>query len=193
MTIRPTAIKAYRFGAVCSQLGVKYCLIVSAALTAFSTTLWLANVGEKSWDHDLFALINIAITLILTVTYGLERFLLRKRTINRRAFAPEQYAFITDELRRRGIRNTRRFITAHPDHVRCAQALSRDLVVYDPKYRTVRYRFEALIYSEDSDPARAKDVIVGIVADRRITDPSEVRALLHTLLNTETPLGAGAL
>lgn len=194
MTIRPSAIKVYNLSRKCSQFGVKYFLIGSAAMTAFSTTLWLATIGRNTFDRDLFAALNVGITIVLAVTYGLGKTLTRNRKINADTFHPEQYALIKDELRRRGIRNTRRFITEHPDHGHYSQELSRELgILHAPAYRAIMYQFEALLYAEEADPARAKEILVNIIADRRITDQNEVRGLLRTLLRTENPLGAGAL
>jgi hypothetical protein len=194
VNILPSAVKTYKFGKVFSQPGIKFFLIGAVVMTSFSIVLWLGAEGRGNPDTDLFTMLNIVITVIVASVYGLGRFLLRKRTINGETFPPERYAFIADELRRRGINRISRFITEHPDHVHCAHELSRELgLSHGPAYRTVMYRLESLIYSEDTDPARTKDALFSIIADRRITDQHEVRELLHTLLRTETPLGAGAL
>lgn len=194
MKILPSAVKTYKFGKVFSQPGIKLLLIGAVVMTSFSIVLWLGALGRGKPDADLFTMLNIVITFVIAAIYGLGHLLLRKRTINGETFTPERYAFIADELRRRGINRISRFITEHPDHVHCAQELSRELgLSHGPAYRTIMYRFEALVYTEDTDPARTKDSLVSIIADRRITDQHEVRQLLHTLLRTETPLGAGAL
>lgn len=194
MKIFPSAIKVYKFGKVCSQPGIKFMLIGAAVMTSFSIVLWFGALGSGKPDADLFTMLNIVIAVALAITYGLGRVLLRSRTINGETFTSERHAFITDELRRRGITSTRRFITEHPNHGHYSQELSRELgILHDPAYRTIMYQFEALLYTEDTDPARAKEILVNIIADRRVTDPQEVRELLHTLLRTETPLGAGVL
>lgn len=194
MTILPSAIKVYKLGKVCSQPGIKFMLIGAAVMTSFSIILWFGALDSEKPETDLFTMLNIVITVAFAITYGLGRVLLRNRTINGEAFTPERCAFITDELRRRGITNTRRFITENPDHGHYSQELSRELgILHDPAYRTIMYQFEALLYAEDTDPARTKEMLVNIIDDRRITDPQEVRELLHTLLRTETPLGAGVL
>lgn len=194
MKILPSAINVYKFGRVCSQFGIKYLLIGAAVMTSFSVVLWFGTLGRGNSDVDVFTMLNVIITIILAITYGLGRALLRNRTINGETFTPERCAFITDELRRRGVTSTRRFIKAHPDHVHYAKELTRTLWGNDAlASRTEVHKIEALLYSEDTDPARTKETLVNIIADRRITDPYEVRALLHTLLRTETPLGAGVL
>lgn len=188
-----------KFGRKCSQLGIKYLLIGAAVMTSFSVVLWLSKLGRSRPDADFFTAMNVVIMIALAATYGLGRALLRQRTINGETFKPERYALIADELRMRGITRTRRFIAAHPDHVRYSQELSRVLAwtfAWDKvpsAFQSKINKIEALIYSEDNDPERTKDALINIITERGISDYDTARELLHTLLTTETPLGSGVL
>lgn len=187
MRIRPTAAQLVKTGKVLSTAGDNCMVVGSTVLTTFSAILWFCTQNKDNPDGETIVFVGIALMVLVLFCYGTGKILLRERIINSEAFAPEQYALIADELRGRGVSDASRFIREHPEHVRIAHEMTRDIGLAQA------YRLEALVYLVDNDPARIADTIQHIFRDRHITDQKEMRELLHTMMETQDAVMTGAL
>lgn len=194
MKLLPSAVQAAKIGKVFSELGNAHMLRASAVMTTLFLTLWFCAGSNSEPNASMGVSISATFSAVVLLIFGVGKVLYRSRTINGEPFEPERYALIIDELRRRGVRNARRFIAGHPEHVRRSQLLSQELGWFDvAAYRNTMYQMEALIYSEDSEPERTKEALLSIIVARGVVDQNEARQLLGTILNTEPALSAGAL
>ena len=190
----PKPTQLIKVGKVASAVGEKSFVYSGLAVTALCLICWIATIDSDKPDGVIAFMVTTVATALVIFSHVLGEVLLRSRTINDYTYSPERYALISDELRSRGIFHTRSYIADHPEHLFYSNELTRELGWSEnPDCLTAADQFESLIYTEDTDPARTKDLIKHIVIDRGITDHNEARVLLATMLHTKEAISSGAL
>jgi hypothetical protein len=118
---------------------------------------------------------------------------LRNRKAGTETWGPYFYAAISDELRRRGVKDVNRYLTEHPHHVSTFKELNDELPLDSPFPKREHASVLALLFTEDDDPERTKESILRIVNDRKVSDLNLVRQTLVEINGTTAPLMDGAL
>lgn len=160
-------------------------------MTVSIVVIGLITYESKSFDTQTLITVLAVVWGIVAIIDLTQAVLLRSREISGNHMTAELYAFISDELATRSIRNARRFITEHPEYDRaCYEAMAE---VHHTVGENKTLEMGALVYGVDGDPERTREVLTAVVNDRGITNVVEVRAMLHEMVSAKQAIRSGAL
>jgi hypothetical protein len=149
---------------------------------------------EAFVSSPLMVILFAAMSFIGVSTYVVSYTLSRDRRFDGVVLDSDRYHPITDVLHARGIRNTRRFIQAHPAHLQECLRLHRDDRMTHPQYRVDNIdAVAALVFISDNDPESTGEAIFNAIQTRGLKEAEQIKGLLESASSVTAPLMDGAL